>query len=46
MTSEQINTNEYITQAVVKAARVAIQKLSTAGAARAKNAGPRMSGPP
>ena len=45
MASEQTNTNEYITQAVAKAARVAIQTISVAGTARAENAGPRVSEP-
>ena len=45
MANEQTNTNEYITQAVVKAARVAMQTMSTARTARAENTGPRMSRP-
>ena len=43
MASEQTNTNEYIAQAVGKAARVAIQTISVAGTARAENSGPKMS---
>ena len=45
MANEQTNSNEYIAQAVPKAARVAIQTLYTAGAARRENVGSRMSGP-
>ena len=45
MASKQTNTNEYIEQAVVKAARVAVQTMSSAGTARAENMGPRMSRP-
>ena len=45
MANKQRNTNEYITQTVAKAARVAIQTMSTAATARAESVGPRMSGP-
>ena len=45
MANKQANTNEYIAQAIAKAARVAAQIMSAAGTARAENARPRMSGP-
>ena len=45
MANEQTNSNGYITQAVAKAARVAIQTMSAAGTERKENAGPIMSGP-
>ena len=45
MANEQINTNEYIAQAVAEAARAAIQTMAVAGTTRVKYAGPRMSGP-
>ena len=45
MANEQINTNQYIAQAVAEAARAAIETMSMAGIARAGNARPRMSGP-
>ena len=45
MASRWTNINEYIAQAVVKAARMAIQTMSAAGTAGAENARPRMSGP-
>ena len=45
MANEQTNSNEYITQAVAKTARVAMQTMSAASTARTENAEPRMSGP-
>ena len=45
MANEKTNSNEYTAQAVAKAARVAIQTISIAGAARAENMGPRMNSP-
>ena len=45
MASEQTNSNEYIAQAVAKAAKAVIQTMFTASAARAENVGHRMSRP-
>ena len=45
MANEQINTNEYIAQAVAEAARTAIQTMATAYTVRAENVGPRVSEP-
>ena len=45
MASKQKSTNEYIAQAVVKAARVAIQTMSMACTARGEHVEPRMCGP-
>ena len=44
MANEQTNSNEYITQAAAKAARLAIQTMSAASAAWTKYAGPWISG--
>ena len=44
MANEQINTNEYIAQAVAETARPAIQTMTMAGKARAENVGSRMNG--
>ena len=44
MANEQINTNEYITQAVPKATRAAIQIMAISATGRAENVGPRMRG--
>ena len=43
MTSKQINQNEFITQAVAEATRVAIQTMVITGMARQENAGTKMS---
>ena len=45
MSNEQINSNQYIAQAVAEASRLAIQTMSVAGTARTENAGPRMNRP-
>ena len=45
MASKQISQNEFITQSVVKAARVAIQMMATAGISRQGIVEPNMSGP-
>ena len=44
MASEQVSQNEFITQAVAEAARVAIQTIAMANTSRQENKGPRMSG--
>ena len=44
MASEQINHNEFIAQAVAKAARVAVQTMAMASTSRQDNAGLKMSG--
>ena len=43
MASEQISQNEFITQAVAKAARVTIQTMAMANTSRQYNAGLKMS---
>ena len=45
MASEQISQNEFIMQAVAKAAWVVMQTMATAGTSRQDNAGPKMNGP-
>ena len=45
MANEQTNINEYITQAVPKAARLAVQTKAMAGTASVENPGSRMSRP-
>ena len=45
MANKQTNSNEYIAQAVAKAARVAIQTMSADCTARAETVLHRMSGP-
>ena len=45
MTSKQRSQNEFITQVVAEAARVAIQTMATARTSRQDNAGPKMGGP-
>ena len=44
MASKQISQNEFITQSVAKAARMAIQTKVAASTSRQDNAGPKMSG--
>ena len=44
MASEQISQTEFITQAVVEAARVAIQTMAMASTTRQDNTGLKMSG--
>ena len=45
MANEHTNSNEYVAQAVAKAARVPIQSMSAAGVTRTEKVGPRMSRP-
>ena len=45
MANEQTKSNEYITQAVAEAARVAIQTMSMTGTAIAESVGPKVGKP-